>query len=648
MSAPLLPLAPGQTPRAWQIEALRAVQVAWRRGLSRVVVSAATGTGKGTLLASLARRAEAKGSRVLILVHRRELIEDLAARVAAIPGPSAPGVVQGRRDGSDAPIVVASVQSLVRRLAGLQPFDLVITDECHHATAPSYQLVYRAVEEARRRAGKPERFAHLGMSATPFRSAADGVSPITGEGEPYEGIVYAHDIVAAIRCGDLVPPRGTAVDTHLDLAGVPMRGADYDEAHLAGVVDVDARNTQIASVVAERAAGRPFLAFAVSVAHAERLAAAMRAAGLRAEAVWGTMPADLRAQRIADYAAGRLDGLVSRDLLFEGFDSPRTALLVAARPTRSQIIAWQLVGRGLRLAPGKVDCEVLDFVGFLRVLDFGAFSGGQGEGEGAAKRKPWTPAPGDRVVLRYAEGRDVEVGVVDEVDDPDAPRFARVVWTAGTQTHAVPDLARAPAEAVEAAPVPIEVRGHTVYSVSLLPGQDVASARGWYSPAKSCSVPSARAESSARAASSARAELSAYGWASQGARLMVAVLVPISAGYSLWAVRLGRDGLRPQELAAEGVHGAIAKKLNEGTDLLALQAEGEAWLDKHGARHLPVNSEPMRAPAPPDLVARLRAARVEVDAAALSRGEGWAVLAHTQARRAVEDARRELRRRFVR
>ena len=56
----------------------------------------------------------------------------------------------------------------------------------------------------------------------------------------------------------------------------------------------------------------------------------------------------------------------------------------------------------------------------------------------------------------------------------------------------------------------------------------------------------------------------------------------------------------------------------------------------------------MRAPAPPDLVARLRAARVEVDAAALSRGEGWAVLAHTQARRAVEDARRELRRRFVR
>ena len=635
---PLLPLSPGQSPRAWQLEALRAVQAAWRRGLSRVVISAATGTGKGTLLASLARRAEAKGSRVLILVHRRELIEDLASRVQAILGGAAPGVVQGRRDGSDAPIVVASVQSLVRRLAGLQAFDLVITDECHHATAPSYQLVYRAVEEARRRAGKPERFAHLGMSATPFRSAADGVSPITGEAEPYEAIVYAHDIVQAIRCGDLVPPRGTAVDTHLDLAGVPIRGADYDEAHLATVVDVDARNVQIAAVVAERAAGRPYLAFAVSVAHAERLAASMRAAGLRAEAVWGTMPADLRAQRLSDYAAGRLDGLVSRDLLFEGFDSPRTSLLVAARPTRSQIIAWQLVGRGLRLAPGKVDCEVLDFVGFLRVLDFAAFTGADGEAEDSASRKPWRPAPGDRVVLRYAEGRDVEVGVVAEVDDPDEPRFVRVSWpVAGMGTHAVPDLARAPAEPVPTAAVPIEVRGHTVYSVSVLPGQDVAAARGWYSP---------RVQASSSV--TPRAELSAYGWASQGARLMVAVLVPVSAGYSLWAVRLGRDGLRVQELAADGVHGGVAKQLSEGSDLLALQREAEAWLDRQGARHLPLQSEPMRAAAPPDLVARLRAARVDVDPAAVSRGEGWALLAHVQARRAVEDARRELRRRYVR
>ena len=640
---PLLPLAPGQSPRAWQLDALRAVQAAWRRGLSRVVVSAATGTGKGTLLASLARRAEAKGSRVLILVHRKELIEDLAARVQAIPGAAPPGVVQGRRDGSDAPIVVASVQSLVRRLAGLQAFDLVITDECHHATAPSYQLVYRAVEEARRRAGKPERFAHLGMSATPFRSAADGVSPITGEAEPFEAIVYAHDIVQAIRCGDLVPPRGTAVDTHLDLAGVAIRGADYDEAHLATVVDVDARNNQIAAVVAERAQGRPFLAFAVSVAHAERLAASMRAAGLRAEAVWGTMPADLRAQRIADYAAGRLDGLVSRDLLFEGFDSPRTSLLVAARPTRSQIIAWQLVGRGLRLAPGKLDCEVLDFVGFLRTLDFAAFTGADGEPEDGASRKPWRPAPGDRVVLRYAEGRDVEVGVVAEVDDPDEPRFVRVSWpVAGMGTHAVPDLARAPAEPVPTAAVPIEVRGHTVYSVSVLPGQDVAAARGWYSPRVQAS------HTSPAPGPSPRAELSAYGWAAQGARLMVAVLVPVSAGYSLWAVRLGRDGLRVQELAADGVHGGTAKKLSEGSDLLALQTEAEAWLDRQGARHLPLQSEPMRAAAPPDLVARLRAARVDVDPAAVSRGEGWALLAHTQARRAVEDARRELRRRYVR
>jgi superfamily II DNA or RNA helicase len=625
-----LPLPPGQTPRAWQLEALAAITSSWRAGLSSVVVSAATGTGKGSLLAGLARRAEAKGSRVLILVHRRELVEDLAARVAAIPGPP-PGIVQARRDEGDRGIVIASVQSLAKRLAGLQPYDLVVTDEAHHAVAPTYQLVYRAVEEARRRAGKPERYAHLGMTATPFRTGGEGVSPITGDGAPFQAIAYEHGITQAIAAGDLVPPRGTAIETHLDLSAVEMRGGDYDERGLERVVDVDARNAHVAQLVAERAAGRSFLAFAVSVAHAERLAAAFRGAGLAVEAVWGNMPADLRAQRIAEYAAGRLQGLVSRDLLFEGFDSPRTSLLVACRPTRSQIIAWQLVGRGLRLYPGKVDCEILDFVGFLRVLDFGSAPEAD---EGDAKRQsaaPWVCAVGDRVVPRYAEG-DPPVGVVVEVDEPEGPVFVRVRWSVDTVRQcSVADLRRAPLEVVPDEAVPVEVRGHTSYSVSLLPGQDVERARGWYSPR----------------ASEGRAEWSSYGWR-EGVQLFVAIALPVSLGWTLWRVRLPANGMRAAELEGGAVHGAVARKIADGADLLDLQRQAERWLDGERARHLPVTSPPMRELAAPALLARLRAAGDVPPPDGLAKGEAWARLAHAQGRRAVEDARRELRRRFVR
>ena len=105
----MIPLAPGQTPRAWQLSATAAARAAFRQGMQAVIVSAATGTGKGTVLAAWARLASERGGRVLVLVHREELVLDLTARIQAIAGKGSVGVCWASRNEILADIVVASV-----------------------------------------------------------------------------------------------------------------------------------------------------------------------------------------------------------------------------------------------------------------------------------------------------------------------------------------------------------------------------------------------------------------------------------------------------------------------------------------------------------------------------------------------------------
>ena len=130
----VLPMPAGQRPRAWQLRAVDAVF----EGLDAyrsILGSAATGTGKGTLIAGLAELVARNGCRLLVLAHREELVMEIPDRIRRIPDHHRVGVVMANRDEWDAPIVCASVQSCTaRRRARMGRFDLVITDEAHHAT----------------------------------------------------------------------------------------------------------------------------------------------------------------------------------------------------------------------------------------------------------------------------------------------------------------------------------------------------------------------------------------------------------------------------------------------------------------------------------------------------------------------------------
>gem|GEM_PF-4015914 len=640
-----LPLPPGQTPRRWQIEAVHAVARAMGapHRARRVLVSAATGTGKGTLLASLAVLAATKrpGARVLVLCHRLELLQDLHRRVMGIvrgldaaqgDGQTVTcGLVVAGSNAARARIVVGSVQTLKpARLAEVLAHGapaLVIVDEAHHAPAASYARILTAIAEAR--GGEAPHV--IGLTATPFRTGKNGQTE--GLGDAFDALVFEHGIVNAIREGDLVPPEAVRVDLHmaLDLSQVRLGASgDYDEEELEKAVDVDARNEAIAGYVAERLGERQALGFAVSIAHARRLAAALQARGIRAEAVWGgtkanPLPAAQRAALISRFQRADLQVLISRDLLFEGFDSPAVEVLIAARPTQSAIIAAQLIGRGLRrhtFDDGRVKaaCEVWDFCGFLDGvrLDMGADMSTPAAGVAAASSQVRGLEPGDLCELVLPPSRGV--GCVQRAAE-DHP-IVSVLWPDGEELpHGRPELRRVRPEQGMGPALPLVVRGQTETRVYLLPSapEDRASQRPWVFAVDAwvCSALVRRADLDA-------------GTKDVRARGLVREIAPDrwEAWVGVWQ---GRE-------IAEGHELARLPATARGLPLAAAQRAVDAALDAVGARRGGWDASWRTEPATERQVQALRALGRRM-VAGLGKGEAGDLLDAQIIRRGVKELR---------
>jgi superfamily II DNA or RNA helicase len=343
------PLPPGQEPRKWQPEALAAFRQAAQEKRRKVIASVATGGGKGSAIAAMAILTERKQRRSVIATWRDELVDDLFKRVVAAGGHA--GRVQADHDDWSQPIVVASVQSLHRRLDQLRRFSpsVLHADEGHHWTSPTSRAVIDA---------HPWSLV-AGWTATPFRSAGKGETE--GLGDVFEACIFEYPIVRAIADGVLVPIEGRRLPLTVNLDGVDMG----DEESLAARFDIAEINATIAADYHKHHAGLPAVYFCANIAHAVHLAAAF---GSRAQAVWGDDPD--RAAKLADYEAGRLDILCCRDLLTEGWDSPRTTVIGLACPISSVIRYVQCIGRGTRLYPGKTKCWVVDCVGTTETMPY--------------------------------------------------------------------------------------------------------------------------------------------------------------------------------------------------------------------------------------------------------------------------------------
>lgn len=333
------------TLRPYQQRGVDQLRAAYMNGKRSPLYVLPTGGGKTAVFSHVVENAVAKSKRVIILVHRGELLMQ-ASRSLQRLGVNH-GLISPKFTRSDSPIQIASVQTLVRRLDSVIPPDLIVVDEAHHAVAGTFRKIISAFPNAH----------VLGVTATACRTSGEGLSEI------FDDLILGPSISELIREGFLVQPTIYAPPIGIDLAGIQKTAGDFNKKELGSRVDKPTITGSAVEHYIKYARGEPGIAFCVSIQHAEHVAAEFRAHGVRAIRVDGLMGDNERKDAIDGLGNGKHDILTSADLISEGTDIPRCSVAILLRPTHSLGLFLQQVGRVLRPYPGKARALILDHVG---------------------------------------------------------------------------------------------------------------------------------------------------------------------------------------------------------------------------------------------------------------------------------------------
>jgi superfamily II DNA or RNA helicase len=357
--------------RPYQVEAVDAAHKGHAQGLRRPAEVLATGAGKSVILAEVARTSRhgvAGGRRVVVLAHREELVQQNAQKVRDVAPDLRVGIVQAGSNQVAAHVISASVQTLASpgRRAQLRDVGMVIVDECHHGAARSYVDVLTHFgcmdpvhgDRGAFYSGQGAAARALGFTATMVRGDKKAL------GDIWQDVVYTKDTADLIADGYLVRPIGVRVRVDdLQLGKVRKVAGDYSSKGLGDAIEDSMAPKKIVEALREHAQDRQTLLFAPLVHTAEVIRDALREGGFTAELVHGGTPPEERRRLLAAYREGAVQVLCNAMVFTEGTDLPMTGCVVIARPTMNPGLFVQMVGRGLRLWPGKTDCIVLDVVG---------------------------------------------------------------------------------------------------------------------------------------------------------------------------------------------------------------------------------------------------------------------------------------------
>lgn len=337
--------------RDYQSDAIAGLRQSFARGHHAPLLVMPTGSGKTVCFSYLTARLTDSGKRSAILVHRDELVDQVSETLSRFSVRHT-FVSAGRSYDRRCPVMVCSVQTLVRRLDRVAVPDYVICDEAHHCIgASTWGRIIKQWREAN------ARMRTIGTSATPERLSGEGL------GEVFDDMVLGPTTRELIDLGALSAYRLFAPAQSVDLSGVGRRGGDFAKGELAAAVDKPAIIGDAAWHYRRTMNGAPAVAFCVSLEHAAHTAEQFRAQGWRAAQIDGKMDRVMRRSLVQEFGRGAINVLVSVDVISEGFDVPGIVGAILLRPTQSLGLYLQQVGRALRTAPGKPHAIILDHVG---------------------------------------------------------------------------------------------------------------------------------------------------------------------------------------------------------------------------------------------------------------------------------------------
>ena len=325
--------------RDYQNDAIAKLRLSLAAGHKRPVIQAPTGSGKTVIAAALVRMAREKGKRVLFCVPAIELIDQTVERFAR-NGILEVGVIQSNHELTDysQPVQVCSVQTLSRR--DIPMADMVILDEAH----VRFKLYERWVDLP-----QWQKIPFVGLTATPWSK---------GMGKIFD------DLIIGVTMQELIDKRHLSdfkvfAPAHPDLSGVKTVLGDYEVKGLGSAMNKNALVADIVSTWLERGENRPTLCFAVNRLHAKHIQMRFEEAGVRTGYVDAHTPRDERKELAYKFAQGEIKIVCNVGVLTTGVDWD-VRCLILARPTKSEILYCQIIGRALRPAEGKDHALILD------------------------------------------------------------------------------------------------------------------------------------------------------------------------------------------------------------------------------------------------------------------------------------------------
>ena len=350
-------------PKTYQIDMLEQLASERARGRHRNLLVAATGTGK-TVVAAFDYRATCNQvggrPRLLFVAHREEILRQaLRTFREVLRDPDFADLFTGNHVATQTDHLFATIDSVTSRelvaSMGTSHWHTVVVDECHRLAADRFDAFVRSIRPT----------TLLGLTATPERSDGRPLTPYFDQrpdGSPAVELRLWH----ALDLQLLAPFEYYACDDETDFSSVPW-DQPGEQSTVANLIDGNQIRARLVVQEWTRLTAEPrrsrALAFCVSVAHAEFMAKWFNSVGLPAACVVGTTPSDERRRAPQRLANGEICVLVTVDLFNEGVDLPLVDTLLLLRPTQSPVLFQQQLGRGLRLAPKKESCLVLDFVG---------------------------------------------------------------------------------------------------------------------------------------------------------------------------------------------------------------------------------------------------------------------------------------------